>query len=90
LWRTAFGQSTQVTTEQLEFACRRLHIHPVWENARVWGAVYSHRQNCVRYLRDFVLAKLDDPLTTRSSLKQELIALARQVEERGPPEEAGL
>ncbi len=62
-------------------------IHPVWQNARVWGAVYSHRQNCVRYLRDFVLAKLDDPATTRSSLKHELVELARQIEERGPPEE---
>jgi hypothetical protein len=62
-------------------------IHPVWQNARVWGAVYPHRRNCVRYLRDFVLAKLDNPATTRNSLKRELIALAKEVEEQGPPEE---
>lgn len=61
-------------------------INPSWENARVWGAVYSHRQACVRYLRDRVLSMLEDPAMTRSRLRRELLALAKQVEELGPPE----
>jgi hypothetical protein len=62
-------------------------IHPVWENARVWSAVYSHRQNCVLYLRDSAWRSSMIRLRTRSSLNQELFALAKEVEEQGPPEE---
>jgi hypothetical protein len=58
-----------------------------WRLGHGLSRAHGHRQNCVRYLRDFVLAKLDDPATMRSSLKQELIALAKEVEEQGPPEE---
>jgi hypothetical protein len=29
---------------------------------RVWGALYSHRQALVRYVRDAVLELLDDPI----------------------------
>ena len=65
-------------------------IDPSWENARVWGAVYSHRMACIRYLRDFVLSKVDDPATTRSALKRELVALAREIEEHGPPDKRGV
>jgi hypothetical protein len=56
-----------------------------WGDARLWGAIYSHRQACVRYLRDYVLWKLEDPSTTRSSLKRLVIAQAKRVEEWGPP-----
>jgi hypothetical protein len=62
-------------------------IEPALENARVWGAVYSHRQACVRYFRDELWQLLDDPSTTRRRLRPEIEALAKRIEERGPPEE---
>jgi hypothetical protein len=62
-------------------------INPTWDNARVWGAVYSHRQACVRYFRDELWQLLDDPGTTRRRMRREIEALAKRIEERGPPEE---
>jgi hypothetical protein len=59
-------------------------IYPVWQNARIWGAVHPiGRTVCAT-----CATKLDDPATRRSSLKQALIALAKEVEEQGPPEES--
>jgi hypothetical protein len=57
-----------------------------WGDMRIWGAVYSHRQACVRYLRDAVLKLLDDPTMTRRRLRAALTELAKQVEEHGPPD----
>lgn len=54
------------------------------ENMRIWGAVYSHRQACVRYIRDAVFAMLDDPSMTRSRLKRELADIVKRVEEHRP------
>jgi len=56
-----------------------------WGDVRIWGAVYSHRQACVRYLRDAVMRLLDDPTMTRRRLRAQLVALAKEVEEHGPP-----
>ena len=53
---------------------------------RAWGAVYSHRQACVRYLRDAIVKLLDDPALTRRRLRAALTELAKQVEEHGPPD----
>ena len=40
------------------------HDAPVW--ARIWGAIYFHRQACCRIIRDTVYEMLDDPTTTRA------------------------
>jgi hypothetical protein len=56
-----------------------------WGNPHIWGCVYSHRQACIRYLRDYVLWKVDEPRMTRSMLKRLVIAEAKRVEEWGPP-----
>jgi hypothetical protein len=57
-----------------------------WGDLRTWGAVYSHRQACVRYLRDAIVKLLDDPALTRRRLRAALTELAKQVEEHGPPD----
>jgi hypothetical protein len=55
-----------------------------YEGMRVWGALFSHRQACVRFLRDRVFEMLEDPKMTRSRLKHELADVVRVIEERGP------
>jgi len=55
-----------------------------WGDLRSWGVVYSHRQACVRYLRDAMLQLIADPEMTRRRLRGELVRLAREVEEHGP------
>jgi hypothetical protein len=57
-----------------------------WGDLRAWGAVYSHRQACVRFLRDAIVKLLDDPTMTRRRLRAALAELAKQVEEHGPPD----
>jgi hypothetical protein len=55
-----------------------------WEGTRVWGAVFSHRQACVRLLRDAVCMMLADPAITRAELRRRMVAIAKQIERKGP------
>jgi hypothetical protein len=57
-----------------------------WESPRLWGAIYSHRQACLRYVRDQLWQMLDDPGMTRRRMRREIEALIKRVEEQGPPE----
>ena len=50
-----------------------------WGDLRSWGAVYSHRQACVRYLRDAVLKLVDDPTLTQRRLRAALTELASRL-----------
>ena len=57
-----------------------------WGDYRQWGAILSHRQACVRYLRNSLFALLEDPAMTRRRLKLEFTTIAKTVEEKGPPD----
>ena len=58
------------------------HDAPIW--ARIWGAIYAHRQLCVWTIRDTVYEMLDDPEMTRSKMRREVADVVKQVEEWGP------
>jgi hypothetical protein len=53
-----------------------------WESSRLWGAIYSHRQACLRYVRDELWQLLDDPGMTRRRMRREIEALIKRVEEK--------
>ena len=58
-----------------------------WESPRLWGAIYSHRQACLRYVRDQLWQLLDEPGMTRRRMRREIDAFIKRVEEKGPPEQ---
>jgi hypothetical protein len=59
-----------------------------WGDHRQWGVIHSHRQACLRYLRNCLFALLDDPKMAPGRLKQKSGATAKQIEEHGPAEPA--
>ena len=59
-------------------------IGGAWDTPKVWGAIYSHRQACVRTIRDAMWHLLDDPKMTRRQFKRDMEALIKRIEERGP------
>ena len=61
-----------------------LHLNTTFEGSRIWGAIYAHRQACILFLRDSIFELLDDPATTRLTLRRDLEALTKKIEEHGP------
>lgn len=55
-----------------------------YADMRAWGAVYSHRQACMRLFRDTVFEMLADPAMSRSKMRLEVARVAKQIEEWGP------
>ena len=55
-----------------------------WGSWQLWAPMYNHRKTCVRYLRDEVYKRLDDPTMTRGRMKRELDAIFERVEGFGP------
>lgn len=69
---------------QREMLDTLMEVHGGYDYARAWGACVSHRQACVRLLRDVIFEMLDDPTTTRATLRREVEDAVREIEERGP------
>ena len=59
-------------------------IRSRWEASGLWGTALAYNKASVRALRDAVLQMLDDPASTRASMRQRLALVAKQIEDWGP------